>query len=215
MEPSKMLVPSQTSGMMDIDPAVPSTPTVDAVVRSTETLGPSETFGTIGVDSAVPANPTIPHDKSIAKKRRLFEHFIEPSRYPPILRNDIWVSRMDVHWEPNRSNPSLATRASPELIRFGLALQRFGNGSPLRLILPLMIGPYHNVIRLLGRALHVMAGPATEPPAMLRPDQAWASSSPLLKDNRHAEESLALGCHFWLLCIELDRDVPYYYFPIE
>ncbi|KAF9506855.1 hypothetical protein BS47DRAFT_1367077 [Hydnum rufescens UP504] len=60
MEPSEMMVPSQTSGAMDIDPAIPSTPTVDAVVRSTETLGPSETFGTIGVDSTVPANPTIP-----------------------------------------------------------------------------------------------------------------------------------------------------------
>ena len=176
-------------------------------------------------------------EKNLAKKRRLFDHFIELSLYPAVLQNDPWAAAMDVRWEPDRSKRmrrmDLVCFSTPaalyvieqqqrapgggslELIRFGLTLQRFGMGSPLRLVLPLTAGPYSSVVRFLGRSLHTLAGDVKVPPSTASPDQVWASSNLLENDSRHAEESLSLGSTFWTLCIELNRDVPYYYFPLE
>ncbi|KAF9502696.1 hypothetical protein BS47DRAFT_1403222 [Hydnum rufescens UP504] len=104
---------------------------------------------------------------------------------------------MDVHWEPNQSlhmtrNMHMVCFSTPaalniiesqqqapagtslELIRFGLALQQFGKGSPVRIVLPLTTGPYCSVIHFLGRSLHTFTASITAPGS---PDQAWASST--------------------------------------
>ncbi|KAF9502758.1 hypothetical protein BS47DRAFT_1403149 [Hydnum rufescens UP504] len=188
-------------------------------------------YNSPGVDSSSLSK----REKNLAKKRRLFDHFVELSRYPALLRDDPSTAQMDVHWEPNRSlrmtrnmhmvcfstpaalNIIESQRQAPagaslELIRFGLALQQFGKGSPVRIVLPLTTGPYCSVIRFLGRSLHTFAASVTAPGS---PDQAWASSTLIEKGVRHAEESLSLGSTSWTLCMELDRDVPYYYFPLD
>ncbi|KAF9516746.1 hypothetical protein BS47DRAFT_1390576 [Hydnum rufescens UP504] len=150
-------------------------------------------YNSPGVDSSSLSK----REKNLAKKRRLFDHFVELSRYPALLRDDPSTAQMDVHWEPNRSlrmtrnmhmvcfstpaalNIIESQRQAPagaslELIRFGLALQQFGKGSPVRIVLPLTTGPYCSVIRFLGRSLHTFAASITAPGS---PDQAWASST--------------------------------------
>ncbi|KAF9502855.1 hypothetical protein BS47DRAFT_1403025 [Hydnum rufescens UP504] len=56
-------------------------------------------YNSPGVDSSSLSK----REKNLAKKQRLFDHFVELSRYPALLRDDPSTAQMDVHWEPNRS----------------------------------------------------------------------------------------------------------------
>ncbi|KAF9514043.1 hypothetical protein BS47DRAFT_1361999 [Hydnum rufescens UP504] len=59
VQPSEALVPSETPGTMDIDPAVPPISGVAAEMEPSEMLVPSQTSGAMDIDPAIPSTPTI------------------------------------------------------------------------------------------------------------------------------------------------------------